>query len=900
MTKEEKEREPKSRFEKLAQTPPVLPVISDHPLDRENAFDDRFDLCLRLGPVFDIIRHSKTPTPTAIAIYGDWGTGKTSSMKWLEGLINEWNKNGKAEDKTTIRTVWFYPWKYHDKDDVWRGLISEVILKGTEIKGADTAWITKTAKQFGPLLGKGFMHALAALKLKVGGGSIPVGAELELSFIKDIISEYDKTIHPEKAFLNEFENSFEQWLKKAIGDDERMVIFIDDLDRCMPQVALKVLEALKLYLNIKQLIFVVGVDKDVIKPLVKKHYEDLGLKEDKSDNYLAKMFQTEVTVGPSEQQVVDYLNYHLDNVKYFQPPYLKPSEKQLFRYLINKLADRNPREVKRLINSAVMSGAGIEMLKKAGDGRSDYSFKQGLQVFFIRKILESKEYDKPRLLGSNRGSAFFSEWSQIVCTNIKEDENFPLTITVPEDYQQILLKYRDIKDGSIDQVSEQMKKRALAESPPDIPMAYYKFIKNPHYSDLLILLADERLGQLMQIEFSAEIAEITKEAEPAPKKEEDATIIRNAIAKYLGKEPDALEDEDYDSVKELSLYGEKITDITLLKRCKNLRTLHLSENSISDISALKGLKNLTSLLLDNNQISDISMLKGLTNLTVLYLHGNQISDISALKGLTKLILLDLNYTKVNDLTPIRGLGKLTHLYVSTTQFDNIQAVSELTNLRLLGITNTKVGDLEPIKDLINLEALYFSGTPVKTLEPLKGLKTLRQLSFRNTEIDTLEPLKELTGLQTLKIQNTLINSLEPLKGLINLKKLYIEGCENITTEQIDELQKALPDCEIPAALIKESFIINRQWRLFFNPKVPGLSKTKVMRFGQDGVILEGQNNNESSWRLRYGYFEMLDSNGQVHSRFYYDPDNNQFSHTNDPDTGSIRKHSIRDQYMLPE
>ncbi len=87
-----------------------------------------------------------------------------------------------------------------------------------------------------------------------------------------------------------------------------MVIFIDDLDRCMPEIALQVLEALKLYLNIEKLIFVVGVDKTVIDKLVKEHYKQLGLDEDKSKNYLAKMFQVEVQVEPSEQQISDFLD----------------------------------------------------------------------------------------------------------------------------------------------------------------------------------------------------------------------------------------------------------------------------------------------------------------------------------------------------------------------------------------------------------------------------------------------------------------------------------------------------------------------------------------------------------------------------------------------------------------
>ncbi len=86
-----------------------------------------------------------------------------------------------------------------------------------------------------------------------------------------------------------------------------------------------------------------------------------------------------------------------------------------------------------------------------------------------------------------------------------------------------------------------------------------------------------------------------------------------------------------------------------------------------------------------------------------------------------------------------------------------------------------------------------------------------------------------------------------------------------------------------------------KYRLFFNPRVPGLKKTKIMRFGKDGKILEGQNDNESSWRIRNNFLEFLNSKYEVHSRFYYSPSDGRFYHTNDQDTLSIRN-----QYMVPE
>ena len=72
-----------------------------------------------------------------------------------------------------------------------------------------------------------------------------------------------------------------------------------------------------------------------------------------------------------------------------------------------------------------------------------------------------------------------------------------------------------------------------------------------------------------------------------------------------------------------------------------------------------------------------------------------------------------------------------------------------------------------------------------------------------------------------------------------------------------------------------------------------------MRFEEGGIISEGNNNNEYSWRVNNGLLELLNSETKVHSRFSYDPENNRFSHTNDPDTGSTQKHSIKNQYMIP-
>lgn len=82
------------------------------------------------------------------------------------------------------------------------------------------------------------------------------------------------------------------------------------------------------------------------------------------------------------------------------------------------------------------------------------------------------------------------------------------------------------------------------------------------------------------------------------------------------------------------------------------------------------------------------------------------------------------------------------------------------------------------------------------------------------------------------------------------------------------------------------------YRLIFNPKTTG---AKRIVFGPDGVIVEGNNRNENSWRLWRHKLELLALSGEVFSRFTYDAASNIWRHTNDADTLSVR-----DQYLEPE
>ena len=189
----------------------------------------------------------------------------------------------------------------------------------------------------------------------------------------------------------------------------------------------------------------------------------------------------------------------------------------------------------------------------------------------------------------------------------------------------------------------------------NFPAEYHPILQNPRFTRYLHLLSDNDLAELMKIEYSEEIAQITQKAEPQSSEKSDAQKIKQAIAEELDIPVIDLKPENFTQINDLDLDSLNITDISLLKDLKNLRSLKLIDNQISDLSPLKGLKNLTSLAFSGNQVSDLSPLKGLANLNCLDLNGNQVSNLSPLKGLKNLASLYFFGNQVSDLSPLEGL-----------------------------------------------------------------------------------------------------------------------------------------------------------------------------------------------------------------------------------------------------
>lgn len=254
-------------------------------------------------------------SPATIGIYGDWGSGKSTLMKLTKKLLDS--------DQNTL-TVEFNGWLFEGYEDAKTALCGTILdamhnaeKKNLFVKGKDK--IAELLKQVdkGKLLSKGIKYGLDFL-LTGGIGTI---TELTLtgliSSIKQKAGDVSEgeikklidTLNTEDTKRTEIKN-FRKTFKEIFDDckNERLVVFIDELDRCTPDTILDIFEAIRLFLYVPGATFIIGADERLVSYAVKTKYRDIpGHDIDISKEYLEKLIQYPVKIPQlNEQEVKQY------------------------------------------------------------------------------------------------------------------------------------------------------------------------------------------------------------------------------------------------------------------------------------------------------------------------------------------------------------------------------------------------------------------------------------------------------------------------------------------------------------------------------------------------------------------------------------------------------------------
>lgn len=258
---------------------------------------DFLDFDYLIGVLKDIIDNEDL-LPATIGVYGDWGSGKSSLIKLA---INDFEEN---EDIVCLN---FNAWLFESYEDAKASLLGSILdkiceekkltQKATDIvnglyKSIDKLKLFKKSFLFGMDIATtgGLFSALSIL--------LNESVKEDHTKIKDKIKENIKNEMKENSIRNdikEFRKQFDDLLEETKID--KLIIFIDELDRCSPDTILSTLEAIRLFLFTGNTVFIIGADERQIAYAVKNKFKEIkGQEIDIGKEYLEKLIQYPIRI----------------------------------------------------------------------------------------------------------------------------------------------------------------------------------------------------------------------------------------------------------------------------------------------------------------------------------------------------------------------------------------------------------------------------------------------------------------------------------------------------------------------------------------------------------------------------------------------------------------------------
>jgi tetratricopeptide (TPR) repeat protein len=287
-------------------------------LNDEPTAEDEFDRERFATTLADIVVSSATPL--VVACYGTWGSGKTSLMRQVQRLL----EGGPDSKERRAGTVWFDPWRSSGDEQPAVALLHAMrkdlgLDDDNEVRGALVSIAQAVANEVQvPYVG-----------LTIGKLRKAVRERAEQDFRR----------HSEQARLDSyFEKVIDTARKRLNGLP--LVVFIDDLDRCRPSIAVGLMEALKLHFNLPGCAYILGVDRQPLEAAIAVEYQGLSIAR---ESYLDKIVQLPFTIPVlGRQSVQNYLERNF------------PNGLQSALRMMATAAPDNPRQLKRTINALLL------------------------------------------------------------------------------------------------------------------------------------------------------------------------------------------------------------------------------------------------------------------------------------------------------------------------------------------------------------------------------------------------------------------------------------------------------------------------------------------------------------------------------------------------------------------
>lgn len=197
---------------------------------------------------------SESEPQFAVGIFGGWGTGKTTLMAAIKDALP-------AE---TVVAVDFNAWRFEREPQILVPLLDSIraalLQWSTQRTDSD---IRERARSVASRIGSVVRALAMAVSADIGlPGAFTIHYNVGTAI--DALTPLEKSDRAESLYVGAFNELNKAFRELTQGGITRIAVFVDDLDRCLPESALEVLESIKLFFDLPGLVFIVGLDESVV------------------------------------------------------------------------------------------------------------------------------------------------------------------------------------------------------------------------------------------------------------------------------------------------------------------------------------------------------------------------------------------------------------------------------------------------------------------------------------------------------------------------------------------------------------------------------------------------------------------------------------------------------------
>ena len=298
----------------------------------------------------------KTDTPMTIGVQGEWGSGKTSLLNQIWNKLEE--SNDEHLDDENYLQIWVNSWEHSllcSPEECLLKIVNEIIQALLE---ADVDKSKKDKVKEG-------VQSLMKGALRIGSSLAAGSAGTQA--VDSIFSSEANTI---KELRKQLHSLVEEIKELESNPYQRVVVYVDDLDRIDPEDAVSILELLKNIFNIKDCVFVLAIDYQVVvKGLKEKFGEPTPENEWEFRSFFDKIIQLPFSMPMGSYDIGKYVLSLLDDINYYESENDQLDE-DLIESLVTLSIGTNPRSIKRLINS-------LSLIKILNDTKNESSSGDG-------------------------------------------------------------------------------------------------------------------------------------------------------------------------------------------------------------------------------------------------------------------------------------------------------------------------------------------------------------------------------------------------------------------------------------------------------------------------------------------------------------------------------------------